>query len=147
MHYVTKDFKLKKLSLDGQNFIGRHTGVLLAQRLDHMISQFPALQTEDLYKVGVTDAAANMKKAVTESKEISDHLTCADHLLDTCLTKAVEKSEGLNAIVKKCKELAQRTHQSSLEWQDIKKSCSSKYRTTQDHPACGNKMEFQLHDA
>ena len=106
-----------------------------------MISQFPALQTEDLYKVSVTDAAVNMRKPITESKEISDHL------LNTCLTKAVEKSEGLNAIVKKCKELAQRTHQSSLEWEDIKKSCSSKYRTSQDHPACGIKMEFQLHDA
>ena len=51
-----------------------------------------------------------MKKAITESKEISDHLTCADPLLNSCLTKAVEKSEGLNAIVKKCKGLAQRTH-------------------------------------
>ena len=97
LHYVTKDFELKKLFLDCQNFIGRHTGVLFAQGLDHMISQFPALQREDLYKVGVTDAAANMRKAITENKEISDHLACADHLLNTCLTKGVEKSEGLNA--------------------------------------------------
>ena len=84
LHYVTKDFKLKSLSLNCQNFIGRHRGVLLAQGIGHMISQFPGLQRKDLYKVGVTDAAANMKKAITESKEISDHLTCADHLLNTC---------------------------------------------------------------
>ena len=123
LHYVTKDFELKNLSLDSQNFIWRHTGILLAQGIDHMSSQFPGLQREDLYKVGVTDAAANMKKAITESKEISDHLTCADHLLNTCLTKAVEKSEGINGIIKKCKRLAQKTHQSSLDWQGIKKAC------------------------
>ena len=123
LNCVTKDFELKKLSLDCQNFIGRHTGVLFAQGMDHMISQFPVLQREDLYKVGGTDAAANMKKAITESKEISDHLTCTNHLLNTCLIKAIEKSEGLNSIIKKCKGLAQRTHQSSLDWQDIKKSC------------------------
>ena len=63
LHYATKDFELKKLSLDCQNFIGRHIGILLGQGLDHMISQFPALQREDLYRVGVTDAAANMKKS------------------------------------------------------------------------------------
>ena len=91
--------------------------------IDHMISQFPGLQREDLYKVGVTDAAANMKKAITESKEISDQLTHADHLLNTCLTKSVEKSEGINCIIKKYKELSQRTHQSSLDWRDIKKAC------------------------
>ena len=78
LHCVTKDFELKKLSLDCQNFIGRHTGVLFAQGMDHMISQFPVLQREDLYKVGGTDASANMKKAITESKEISDHLTCTN---------------------------------------------------------------------
>ena len=41
--YITKDFELKKLSLGCQNFIGRHTGVLFAQGLEHMISQFPAM--------------------------------------------------------------------------------------------------------
>ena len=66
-----------------------------------------------LNKVGITDVAANMKKEIT----------CADHLLITCLTKGEEKLEGLNAIIKKCKGLAQRTYQSSLDWQDIKKSC------------------------
>ena len=111
------------LSLGCQNFIGRHTGVFSAQGLNHMISQFPVLQREDLYKVGVTDVAANIKKAITESKEISDHLTCADHQLNTCLKKAVEKSERLNVIVKKCIGVAKRTQQSSLDWQDIKKSC------------------------
>ena len=60
LHYVSKDFELKRLSLGCQNIIGRHTGLLLAQGLDHMISQFPALQSKDLYKVGVTNAAANM---------------------------------------------------------------------------------------
>ena len=138
LHYVTKDSELKKLSLGCQNFIGRHTGVLLAQGLDRIMSQFPALQREDLYKLGVTDAAANMKKAITESQEISDHLTCADHLLNTCLTKAVEKSKGLNTKIKKRKGLAQRIYQSSLDLQDIKKSCVA---------ANYNKMEFQLHDA
>jgi len=73
--------------------------------------------------VAVTDAAANMKKAISESVEIKDHVTCVDHILNTCLTKSFDQSEELALIVKKCKALAQRTHQSSLDWQDIKKSC------------------------
>ena len=82
LHYVTKDFELKKLSLDGQNFIGSHTGVLLAQGFLNCCFSFCCSRCFSF-------AAANVKKAIKESKEISDHLACADHLLNTCLTKAV----------------------------------------------------------
>ena len=51
LHYVTKDFELKKLSLGCQNFIGRHAEVLFAQGLEHMISQLTALQRKDFYKL------------------------------------------------------------------------------------------------
>jgi hypothetical protein len=63
LHYVDAMYELKKLSLDCQNFIGRHTGALLGQGLDTMISRYPALTRDNLHKVCVTDAAANMKKA------------------------------------------------------------------------------------
>ena len=33
LHYATKDFELKNLSLECKNFIERHTGVLFAQGL------------------------------------------------------------------------------------------------------------------
>ena len=33
LHYVTKDFELKNLSLECKNFIERYTGVLIAQGL------------------------------------------------------------------------------------------------------------------
>jgi hypothetical protein len=125
LHYVDAMYELKKLTLDCQNFVGRHTGSLLGQGLDHMVARFPALTRDNLHKVCVMDAAANMKKAIVDSVQIDDHLTCVDHILNTCLTKTVEKCDELSAIIKKCKGLAQRTHQSSLDWQDIQKACES----------------------
>jgi len=53
LHYVDAMYELKKLTLDCQNFIGRHTGSLLGQGLDHMIARFPALTRDNLHKVCV----------------------------------------------------------------------------------------------
>jgi hypothetical protein len=61
LHYVNNDFELKKLSLDCQNFVTRKTGVLLGKGLDSMISKFEVLKREELKRVCVTDAAANMR--------------------------------------------------------------------------------------
>jgi len=88
VHYVTKDFELKKLSLDCQNFIARKTGVLLAKGLDSMISKFPIFKEQaNLTKVCVTDGATNMKKALTYSDFIKpeNHMVCADHNLNNAL--------------------------------------------------------------
>jgi len=45
--------------------------------------------------------------------------------LNTCLSKAVDKCGELSDLIKRCKALAQRTHQSTLDWQDIQKACES----------------------
>jgi hypothetical protein len=41
------------------------------------------------------------------------------------LSKAVEKCGEFHELIKRCKALAQRTHQSTLDWQDIQKACES----------------------
>ena len=51
VNYCNKDFELKKLTLSCQNFIGRKTGIKLAQGLDNMINKFPILAGENLKKV------------------------------------------------------------------------------------------------
>jgi len=87
LHYVSKDFELKKLSLDCQNFIKRKTGILLAKGFDSMISKYPMLTGPNLTRVCVTDGAANIKSAISLSTLIpkGNHLICADHNLNNCL--------------------------------------------------------------
>ena len=98
LHYIMlpKTLNYKICLWNAKTLLRDIQGFCLLKDCSHDFS-ISCSSKEDLYKVGVTDAAANMKKAITESKEVSNYLTCADHLLNACLTKAVEKLEGLNA--------------------------------------------------
>ena len=85
VHYCNKDFELKKLTLDCQNFIGRKTGIKLAQGLDNIINKFPILAGDNLNRVCVTDGASNMKGAATQSRLVDQHMLCVDHIMNLCL--------------------------------------------------------------
>ena len=65
-----------------------------------------------------------MKAAVSLSTLLDKQLVCVDHMLNNCLKDTLENGE-VKVIVDKCKRLAQRTHQSTKDWYEIKQECES----------------------
>jgi hypothetical protein len=90
LHYVTDGWEYKKWTVECKNAEGRHTGEAIAALTDSMINSIPGLKN-DTYKSMTTDAAANMHKAMAESLVIDSHLRCIDHIINTCVQKALKK--------------------------------------------------------
>ncbi|XP_047122878.1 uncharacterized protein LOC105848533 [Hydra vulgaris] len=124
LHYINSDFELKKYSLDCQAHLNRKTGPLLAKGLDTMISKYEVLARPDLKRTCVNDGAVNMKAAVSLATLLDKQLVCVDHMLNNCLKDTLGNGE-VKIIVDKCKRLAQRTHQSTKDWYEIKQESES----------------------
>ncbi|XP_021702767.1 zinc finger BED domain-containing protein 1-like [Aedes aegypti] len=121
LHYVSKEFELKKFTVDCKSFRGRHTSEAIAKLCDEMINSIPGINSSAM-KYATTDSGANMLKAMSIANEITDNLKCFDHILNTCVTKALEQN-SLREVVGQCKNLATLTHRSSLSQQKIQRSC------------------------
>ncbi|XP_062534490.1 uncharacterized protein LOC134203621 isoform X2 [Armigeres subalbatus] len=88
-----------------------------------MISSIPGLNPS-FTRYATTDSGANMLKAMCLANEVSGSLKCIDHIFNTCVNKALEKS-SLMEVIGLCKNLASLTHRSSLSQQKIRKACES----------------------
>jgi hypothetical protein len=89
-----------------------------------MIQNFPEVNDPMKLKVLVHDAAANIRKAGRQdSTKVYESITCIDHLLNTSLGHAETRTELVANLLKNCKLLAARTHQSTNDWLLIKKVC------------------------
>ncbi len=118
MHYVTSDWVYKKWTVDCKNAEGRHTGELVAALTDQMIKSIPDLKL-DTYSTITTESAANMCKAMKEALTVDDHIRCVDHIINTCVNKALEE-DVVNLAVQKCKDLASATHRSTLKTEKLR---------------------------
>ena len=89
-----------------------------------MIADFPGVNDPMKLKVLVHDAAANIKKAgKQDSNKVYESIVCIDHLLNTSLCHAEARTEEVAELLKKCKALATRTHQSTNDWYTIRRMC------------------------
>jgi len=120
LHYVTDGWEYKKWTVECKNAEGRHTGEAIAALTDAMINSIPGLKN-DTYKSMTTDAAANMRKAMAESLVIDSHLRCIDHIINTCVQKALEE-EAVCQAIQKCKDLAAATHRSTVKTELIRET-------------------------
>ena len=121
MHYIDKEFNLKKFLLGCINFDVKHTSVEIAEKLDRLIEglNMPLNATLTI----TTDGASNMIKAASkESRNINDSLVCICHIISNCLKDAFEIPAVKDAILI-LKELASATHKSLLRTMEIKKEC------------------------
>ena len=62
----------------------------MAALTDQMIRNIPGMNDETFTTI-TTDYAANMRKAMRESLTVDTHLRCVDHIINTCVTKALEE--------------------------------------------------------
>ena len=122
LHYINKDFVMRKFVLNFDNFIGRHTGYHIGRELDNMIREHPALVNVS-EKIIIHDAAANMTSALEEMSENCQGKLCGDHLLNTSLKHAVNGCSDVAEVIKVATDLATKLNRSNLANQLLVEEC------------------------
>ena len=141
-HYVSKNWTLEKVLVHCGPATGKHTAVLIAEKLDTVVTSLD-LEPE-MFTSMTTDNAVNMLNAVNkESRTIQQGLGCIDHLLQLVINKSIEKVEPLKLAINKFKKLATNTHKSSLALQRIKKACGDLDKSA-DGPKGENDLLFDI---
>ena len=102
---------------------GRHTGVLVAKKLDEVINELE-LPENDCFKTMTTDNASNMKIACRDSLTIDKHLSCFDHSLNLVVNAGINSVALLKTAVDNCRKLVTGCHKSNLYCERIKRACS-----------------------
>ncbi|XP_065668088.1 uncharacterized protein LOC136088319 [Hydra vulgaris] len=94
-----------------QQFPGRHTGILIEEKLDSFLEELnlPA----DLPIYCVNNQARNMKLAVKLSKRLDQYL-CNNHILQCAVRDSFGMTAGMDDALQTCKDLASLTHQSTV---------------------------------
>ena len=112
---------------------GRHTGQLVARKLDEIIATM-GLTEENCFKSMTTDNTSNMRIACRDSLTIDKHLTCFDHSLYLVVNAAINDVPQIKAGVDKFRKLVTGCHKSTLYCQRIKRACS-------DHNASSSTLQ------
>ena len=102
---------------------GRHTGVLVAKKLDEVINSL-RLPEENCFKSMTTDNASNMKIACRDSTTIDKHLTCFDHSLNLVVNAGINSVPQVKEAVDKFRKLVAGCHKSNLYCERIKRACT-----------------------
>jgi hypothetical protein len=118
LHYIGKCWTLKSWVVGCFPFPGHHTADKIARKLDHELAKLEDLGLK-ANTTCVTDQAANMKKAVTNS-QMDANYWCVDHILHLVVTGSIEKVPVIQIAMKKCTDLASHTHRSSVSQDRIK---------------------------
>ena len=121
-HFVIRYWMLHRWTPFVRHFPERHLGSNIALKLDRMLEQLE-LTDPDLIKFCVNDNAANMIKGIRESEYLEEYL-CDNHTLQLVIKDTFDQVEGMKRLLRKCKDLAKMTHQStSVANQQLKDRC------------------------
>ena len=122
MHMIGKNWSMDRYMVHCGPHEGRHTGVLVARKLDEIINSLEL--PEECYKSMTTDNAANMKNACRDSYTIDKHLSCFDHTLNLVVNAGINSIDVIKSSVEKFKKLVSGCHKSNLYCERIKRACS-----------------------
>jgi hypothetical protein len=104
---------------------GRHTGNLVAKKLDEIINSLELpVDPSSCMKTMTTDNAANMKVACRDSFAIDMHLGCFDHSLNLVVNAGLNSVKKIKDSVESFKKLVTGCHKSTLYCERIKRACS-----------------------
>ena len=82
LHFINKNFELKKFVLVCQPISGQYTAAALAKALDKVMQTDLSFLRASTQRIAVHDSADNIKAAIPKTVEITDSLQCADHLVN-----------------------------------------------------------------
>ena len=123
LHMISKNWELERYMVHCGPHEGRHTGQLVARKLDEVIVALN-LPEDNCFKSMTTDNASNMKIACRDSVSIDKHLTCFDHSLNLVVNAAINHVQEVKASVEKFRKLVTGCHKSTLYCERIKRACA-----------------------
>ena len=123
MHMIGKNWTLDRYMVHCGPHEGRHTGQLVARKLDEIINSLD-LSEENLFKSMTTDNASNMKIACRDSHTIDKHISCFDHSLNLVVNAGINSVDEIKASAEKFRKLVTSCHKSNLYCERIKRACT-----------------------
>lgn len=99
LHYLTKDFTQKNITLGMEQIEEKHTGRNLKNLLEQMMSEWRLLDSENLPVYFVTDNAKNITSAISQGHW--EHICCFAHTLQLALKDAKNSMNKLDGLLKK----------------------------------------------
>lgn len=102
VHGIDNDFKRMSFVLKCVTLEERHTGDLIAQKLDEIREEW-GISRQKLH-VMVRDGGSNMKRAARVS-QIND-IDCTIHKLQLCIRAALTVDDYISTLLAKCKQIA-----------------------------------------
>ncbi|MBF0208903.1 MAG: hAT transposon family protein [Oligoflexia bacterium] len=88
LHYLDKRFVLKKFLVKLDSFTGKHTAETIGKKLENQILSLEL--GSKLNHICVSDGAANVRKALTDSNTIDVGMWCVDHQIHLIVTQALD---------------------------------------------------------
>ncbi|CAH2009439.1 unnamed protein product [Acanthoscelides obtectus] len=102
VHGINDEFKRVSLVLKCVTLEERHTGDLVAQKLDEILEEWD-IPRQKLHAM-VRDGGSNMKRAARISQ--IDDIDCTLHQLQLCVRSALASNEHFSTLLAKCKQIA-----------------------------------------
>ena len=123
VHFIDKFWNLHRFTPYIRPFPERHTGANIALTLDSMISDL-GLDNNSAVLYAVNDNASNMRLGIKLSDNLVQYL-CDIHTIALAVKDTFDDVTGMETVLKKCKDLAKFTHQSTVAQGDLEKAAKS----------------------
>ena len=115
LHYISKDFVLRKMTVAIIHHPEKHTGAEIADLIQTQLAEIPPL-LDVKQIVCVVDQAANMRKAINDADCLlsfdNGSICCMDHKLNTALERSWEESKDLKEALDAARLVTSKLHQS-----------------------------------
>ncbi len=125
LHYVCKEWKMRRFSLNRQTFEGIPTAARVAQALDEQLTSIPCRKGTNM--VVVHEAGANMTRVFDNSTAAVTSFKCINRGLLTVLSEAFADPEAMlvDIVLKKAANLAALMHISPQAYRMIEAECKN----------------------
>ncbi|GBP94378.1 Zinc finger BED domain-containing protein 4 [Eumeta japonica] len=116
-HGIASDFERSSIILKCETFDDRHTGDIIAEKFDTMLSEWNI--SNDQVHCMIRDGCSNMKRAMRLVK-LQD-LDCAVHKMQLAIQSSLNSQENIKGIKQKCKKISTHFNHSTIAQKQLHK--------------------------
>ncbi|GBP19402.1 Zinc finger BED domain-containing protein 4 [Eumeta japonica] len=116
-HGLASDFERSSIILKCETFDDRHTGDIIAEKFDTMLSECNI--SNDQVHGMIRDEGSNMKRAMRLAK-LQD-LDCAVHKMQLAIRSSLNSQENIKGIKQKCKKISTHVNHSTIAQKQLHK--------------------------
>lgn len=110
LSYITDQFQLKTFALENKYFPGSHTAERILETLEKTMDEWSLPSQIPIFCV--RDNGSNLKAAIRHS--VWYDVACFAHSLQLAIADAIRCVEGMENMLKKCKQIVSHYHHSSV---------------------------------